>query len=356
MIHPSYAAMRLTTLVLSVVLMVLGLGLTRLCAQVVDAGDVEDIERERRAQTGMKFLSISVDPRAAALGSAVTAQEEATSMAMFYNPATMGRMANQVYVSLGQVQWIADASYNYGAVAFRPSSGGYGVVGVSVLAANYGDFEETIRFDNEQGYMDIGTFSPSATAIGLGYANVLTDRFSVGANARYVRQSLAESIMSYSGGSSERQDFTESTMAFDFGVLYRTGFRSLNFAVSVRNFSQEVTYAEESFELPLTFRIGVAMDMMDLAPSVSGPHQVLLSLDAQRPRDYSEQLKVGLEYIFMNTLALRGGYAVPTDEEGIHLGAGLHTDVSGLTFGADYAYGDFGLFGNVHRLGVQLGL
>lgn len=348
--------MRLSTSIV-VFLLLLGLaGLSTSTAQVIGADDVENIERDRRAQTGMKFLSISVDPRAAAMGSAVTAQEQTSSMSMFYNPATMGRMENQVHVSLGQVQWIADASYNYGAIAFRPADGNYGIVGLSVLAANYGEFEETIRFDNEQGYMDIGTFSPSAMAVGIGYANVLTDRFSVGGNARYVRQALAESIMSYSGGSAERSDFTESTYALDFGVLYRTGFRSLNFAVSVRNFSREVTYAEENFELPLTFRIGVAMDMMDLTSQPSEAHQVLLSIDAERPRDYAEQLKAGVEYIFMNTLALRGGYGIPTDEEGIHLGAGLQTEFGGLAFKTDYAFGSFGLFGNVHRLGLQIGL
>jgi hypothetical protein len=356
MTYLTRAAMRISIIVILGFSLIPILGLSRASAQVVGADDVENIERQRRAQTGMKFLSISVDPRAAAVGSAVTAQEQASSIAMFYNPASMGRMEQDVHVSIGQVQWIADASYNYGAIAIRPGGGNYGTIGMSVVAASYGEFEETIRFDNSQGYIDIGTFSPSAMAVGLGYANVLTDRFSVGANTRYVRQSLAESIMSYNGGSAERRDFTESTMAFDFGVLYRTGFRSLNFAVSVRNFSQEITYAEENLELPLTFSIGMAMDVTDLTPSMSGPHKMLLSVDAERPRDYSEQLKVGLEYMFMNTLALRGGYAFPTDEEGIHLGAGLQTEVGGLTFGADYAYGSFGLFGNVHRLGMQMGL
>jgi hypothetical protein len=73
-----------------------------------------------------------------------------------------------------------------------------------VVAANYADFEETIRFDNEKGYLGLGTYSLSAKALGLGYANVLTDRFSVGEDARYVRQLLAERIMSCSNGSVDR--------------------------------------------------------------------------------------------------------------------------------------------------------
>src|SRR3712207_8583717 len=43
---------------------------------------------------------------------------------------------------------------------------------------------------------------------------------------------------------------------------------------------------------------------------------------AENPRDYSEQIRLGGEYTFMNTLALRAGYVFPTDEEGFNLGFG----------------------------------
>ncbi len=40
------------------------------------------VETEKRAQTGMKFLSLSVDARAASLGSAMTAELTGSSVSM----------------------------------------------------------------------------------------------------------------------------------------------------------------------------------------------------------------------------------------------------------------------------------
>lgn len=316
----------------------------------------DEVEGERLAQTGMKFLSVSVDARAAAMGGTLTSLR-GNSASMFYNPAGMAYMNHAIHASLGQTQYIGNAEYNVGSAAFRPAGGVYGVIGLSVLSVNYGEFLETIRTDNEQGFEDLGTFSPSALSLGVGYARALTDRFSVGGNVKYVRQDLGASTMSIGeGGVQERQDNAVSTVAVDFGVLYQTGFRSLNFAVAARNFSRELAYAEESFELPLTFRIGISMDVMDFTSIDRDTHSFLLSASAERPRDFAEQLSVGGEYLFMNILALRAGYSFPTDEQGVSLGVGLQQEFGTIGFGFDYAYTPFGVFGNVQRLGLQISL
>lgn len=319
---------------------------------------VTDISRERLAQTGMKFLTVSVDSRAAALSSAVTAQAEGSSVSMFYNPASMGTMANSVDVSLGQVQWIGDVNYNYVSTAFKPLGGSVGVIGLSLVSVDYGDFLGTIRFDNEKGYIDTGAYSPSALAVGVGYARAITTRFSVGGNVKLASQSIGSSVMDLNDagtGAGLTEDFSESSLAFDFGTIYQTGFRSLSFAMSVRNFSREVTYVEESFELPLTFRIGVAMDMMDFTSLSSEMHSFIVGVDAVRPRDYAEQIRVGGEYLFFNTLALRGGYIFPTDEQGVNLGLGLQQNVMGASFRANYAFSQWNRFDNVNRISIQVG-
>lgn len=321
-----------------------------------DAQPGPDIERERLAQTGMKFLSISVDPRAAALADAFTARQSA-SASLFANPAGMAGMEGFAHVSLSQVEWFANFQYAAGSVAFNPAGGRFGTFGLSIMAADYGNFQATIRADNERGFLDVGTVSPSAMVLGLGYARELTDRFAVGGQVKFVRQALGESTMGFDeGGGRLIEDNAASTVAFDLGVLYNTGFRSLNFAISARNFSREVTYSEESFELPLTFRIGVAMDMLDLAPGMDQNHGFVLTVDAERPRDYAEQLHVGGEYSFMNLFFLRGGYVFPTDEQGFNAGGGVRLSFGGLDLGADYAYSEFGRLGNVHRVGLNIGL
>lgn len=316
--------------------------------------DVLDREREKRGQTGMQFLSISVSPRAAAMGDAMAAIDAGTSTAMFYNPAAMAGQSGG-HLGVSTVQWIADISYNNASVAFSPSGGRYGVFGVSIVAVDYGDLERTIRVDGaESGYRDLGSFSPSALAVGVGYARSLSDRFSVGGNVRYVRQDLGESTMNADGLT---QGNTASTPVFDFGVLYRTGFRSMNLAVTARNFSPAVTYEEESFETPLNLNIGLSADVLDVFASSASMtnHAFLVSAEAGHPRSYSEQFRVGGEYQFMGVLALRAGYVFPSDEQGINVGGGLNLGVSGFRFSADYAYSQFGDLGNVNRIGVQLG-
>ena len=324
-------------------------------AQPVDPG-FQDPDVEKSAQTGFKFLSLSVDPRASAMAGAFTAQQGVGSVGMLYNPAAMAGMERTFDVSVMQTQFIADINYNGGAVAFSPSDGRFGVFGVSLVVVDYGTFEQTI-YDPGNTFIDLGTFSPTALSVGFGYAIALSDRFSIGGNAKYVSQDLGTfAVGQNESGDLITDDYNIGTAAFDFGVLYKTGFRSMNFAMSVRNFSPELRYEQESFELPLEFNIGLSMDMIDLTNMDANMHSMVLAIDAERPRDFAEQLRVGAEYMFMDTFSLRAGYAFPTDTEGINLGAGIQQDIGGIGFAFNYAYTSFDIFDGVHRFGIRLSL
>ncbi len=319
----------------------------------------DDVKTEKLAQTGFKFLSVPVSPRAAAMADALTAVESNSAISMFYNPAGMARLNSTFDVVAGQTQWIADIKYNIASVAISPMNGAYGVFGLSLETVSYGDIIGTLRFDNERGYLEYGEAglsnpSPSALSIGLGYARALTDRFSVGGVVKYAQQDLDSGVLRSTSGGYETKKNDMSTVAVDFGVLYRTGFRSLNFAMSARNFSRELQYEEENFELPLTFRIGLSMDMIDLTSMDRNMHSLRVAVDAERPRDFAEQLRVGGEYMFYNTLAIRAGYVFPTDEQGVNLGVGLQQSVGSFGIGADYSYSDFGVFDVVHRVALHL--
>lgn len=309
----------------------------------------DEISRQRIAQTGMKFLNVSLDAKAAAIADAMTAQQLG-SVGMLYNPASMAYMQSNFDLSLGQTQWIADVNYNMLTAAYNSPIGVFGIFGIMV---DYGEVLETIRADNESGFLDIGTISPTASVFGVGYARALTDRFSIGANAKYVSQDFGESTIRLDDNDNPVQEqFDLNTIAVDFGVLYQTGFKSLNFAMNVRNFSRELTYSQESFELPLTFRIGLSMDMMDVIPLNSTMHSLVLSVDTERPRDYYENIRVGGEYVFMNTFALRAGYVTPHDTQGLNAGFGLKSNLGSVGFNFDYSYSQYDTFGNVNRLVV----
>ncbi|NWF87860.1 MAG: PorV/PorQ family protein [Ignavibacteriaceae bacterium] len=317
-------------------------------------------QQQKLAQTGMKFLNVSLDARATAFGDAITSLET-NSSAMFYNPAGMARFEGIADVSLGQTKWIADITYYNASVAFAPFEGDYGVFGFSFVSVDYGDFFGTIRADNEQGYLDVGTFSPTAIAFGFGYAKSLSEKFAVGGNVKYVRQSLGTSIvgnvvqnpLTAGFASGTTQDNELDVLAFDFGVIYKTGFKSLNIGMSVRNFSREVQYKEEGFQLPLIFQIGTSFNFSDLLELDKNEHSILVTADANHPRDFPEQILFGFEYTFMNMLSLRGGYSAPNDERDITAGVGLKQNIQGLNLGIDYSYTDFGIFNSVHRITIN---
>ena len=89
-------------------------------------------------------------------------------------------------------------------------------------------------------------------------------------------------------------------------------------------------------------------------PLGHGSSREAVSVDAENPRDYAEQIKLGGEYTFYNTLSLRAGYIFPTAEQGISLGAGVQQEFAGFGFGADYAYTNFGVFSGVQRIALRL--
>ena len=57
--------------------------------------------------------------------------------------------------------------------------------------------------------------------------------------------------------------------------------------MSVRNFSQEIKFEEEGFQLPLTFKIGLSINALDFTSLNPEDHALLVVLDAVHPRSYS---------------------------------------------------------------------
>lgn len=324
-------------------------------------------ETVKLAQTGMKFLAVESSGRQTALGDAFTAAD-GYSISMLYNPAGMARLGSFADVSFGRTQWLADITHEYASVAFN--LGDYGVVGFSGQYVNYGEIQSTILVDNSvnnQGFIDIGTFSPYGWAVGLGYARSLTDKFSIGGNIKLVKEDLGTSYTQVggftSGGAIDPQaggtttiDANQSVMAFDFGILYRTGLKSLNFGMVVRNFSREVTFVQSSFQLPLTFKIGVSMNMLDLIDMDPSSQSLLLLVDAEHPRDYPEQLRIGAEYVFAQTVALRIGYVSPADLYSVSFGVGVQHEFAGTQLELDYSYTPYKVFDAVNRISFRFAM
>ncbi len=322
-----------------------------ICVLLITNTDAQN--KRKLAQTGFKFLSVSTDARVSGMAGAQTSVF-GSSNSMLYNPAGMAEIYNTLDITVSQTQWIADIDYISGTIAFNPFSEYYGVFGVSVVAVDYGWFYETVRAENEAGYLNLGTYKPSALSVGVGYARMLSDKFGIGGNVKYVRQSIMnDAKIGVTASGYNKIKLETDAIAYDFGLIYKTGFKSLNIGMSVRNFSEEVKYIEEGFELPLTFRIGASMNIFDFLDIPQSEHSFLLAVDAVNPRDFEEQISFGVEYTFMELLSLRGGYNFPQDEGGFSAGIGLIQSIGGYIVGFDYSHSPFGVFDNVHRFSLR---
>jgi hypothetical protein len=310
------------------------------------------------AQTGFQFMSVGSDGRASALSGAVTALEM-KSGSLFFNPAGMANMPGFFDVAVSDNRFIADIRYNTLSMAVKPFKGEYGVIGISVQMVNYGDIQGTMVSNTDAGFEKTEMLKPSAKAIGLGYAKALSDRFSIGGQIKYVRQDLTWSnvpVSSEANADTAKSDNLLSPLAFDFGTQFKTGLKSLVFGMSIRNFSKEVKYAREGFQLPLLFVMGVSMDLMDFLPKTEMKQSLMASIDATHDRSHtskaSEHMLIGLDYRLMDMLSLRGGYASGEDLSGFSFGIG----VSRFGVSLDYSYTPYDYFDAVQRVTARISM
>jgi hypothetical protein len=317
--------------------------------------------QQKLAQTGYNFLNVGTDARATAMGEAFTTVQ-GSSTALLYNPAGLASISTFMDFSTNQLKWIADIKYLSGAVAFAPSGGKYGVFGISMMNVNYGEFKFTRVASNEQGYEDVDGYPmPKAYVVGLGYGKELSTQFSVGGQAKYVYQSLGKSLVPVykqvttgTGGvkqdtTFDLRDYNVGTIAFDFGTIYKTGLKSLAFGVAINNFSREIRYERENFQLPLTFKIGISMNVMDLVPDLADDHSLFLSVDAVHPRAYVEYLNIGGEYVFAKTIALRAGYISHHADYGLTAGIGVQK----FGVAVDYSFMPHKIFNDIQRFSIR---
>lgn len=295
--------------------------------------------------TAAPFLNIAVSPRAISMGGAFIATANDVS-SLYWNPAGASRSdINEAMFS--HSRWFADINYNWAGAMVK--LGGAGTLGLSLTYLDYGDIEVTTLAEQD------GTgefFSASDMSLGLTYAYNLTDRFSLGGTVKYIQQKIWNS--------------SASAIAIDLGVLFHSDIYGLRIGATITNFGTGMqmdgkdllvqhdidpniygnndqilaNLQTDEFPLPLTFRIGLAMDVLD-----TDDHRFTLAADALHPNDNSESVNVGAEYMFNNLIAFRVGYKslfLDNSEEGLTAGIGLNYNFA-TDFGVriDYAYQDF---------------
>lgn len=302
----------------------------------------------KTGSVGAQFLKIAVGSRYQGMGEASVAIVD-DAYSLYWNPAGLASIEGS-NITFTNVNWMTDIALNY--VSFGTRIEDFGTIGFSATMLTMGDMEVTTVEEPE------GTgeqFGASSFALTGGYATNLTHRLAFGIAVKYVY----EKIYNESAGG----------FAFDFGTQLRTGFKSLRIGMNIANMGAQLKFSGpdlmgpldinaganptgtanvEDYELPLTFRLGMAFDLLDRADS-----RWTVAVEAKHPNDNDQQASLGNEYGYQDKYFLRAGYKFNYDEQGLTLGAGFRSKMGEQTaLIIDYAWSDFDNLESVHRFSV----
>jgi hypothetical protein len=281
------------------------------------------------------FLKIGPGARPEGMGEAYTGLADDID-AIYYNPAGLATIKSPELIGM-HMQWFQSIQYEYAAFAYPTQNHGTWGFAVTDLHTN--------NIDARTGDTDApdGQFSAIEGAYWLSYANHVTDKLSLGANAKFIRETI---------------DTTNANAyAADGGALYETGWKGVKLGASVQNIGTQVKLVNEADPLPLLVRAGGSIPLREAnAPSVL--RNMVLSSDIIIPRDHQVGLDLGGEYVGHLRdgfgYSLRSGYQTANTDvsglSGVSMGGGL---IIGR-MNVDFAWVPFGDLGNTYRLSLHL--
>ncbi len=298
----------------------------------------------RVGSAGAEFLSVELSPRAEGLGGAYTASVLDPS-SPFGNPAGVNFVNERsLFVSV-LPYWV---STYFGGIAYIHPLDPYQRVYGFARFMNSGGFEGFSVLDDGT-IQDLGTFSVSDIAAGVGYARRYTDRAVMAVQVKTVYERFG--------------DFTSALgVALDVGSVYDLKWKGFRFGMAMRNLGPDLrpggkkyvyrSGSEESYDpypLPLTFRLGISLN-----PLEDEVQRLTVAADLEHPNNQAERFFFGAEYAYAGTFFLRLGYVTGYGgasnsnlNQVIHAGVGFRVG----QFQIDYSFTNARLAPDLHRIG-----
>jgi hypothetical protein len=261
--------MKLQCLILSVV---------ALFGALLPSSEAEDITN------AASFLKIGAGARAIALGGAFVAVADDAS-AGYWNPAGLTQLPGPV-ISLADRVPVMDT--NYASMAVASPIGRLGFLGLNAI---YYDCDDIAMYD--EGSMYIGTLTDREAALILSYAYSL-NQLSLGANAKYVYQDMADEDVS----------IESDGVGADVSVLYRM-YESLTVGAvfhSKYKMTSSQSATGQSGEVPLNIRAGV-----HYKAAMGRDNSLSFMVDLDQTSSRPLRLHIGTELIIYDAFALRAG-------------------------------------------------
>lgn len=304
---------------------------------------------------GYQFLKIGLDARGQALAGAESPMTN-DSRAVFWNPVMLTKIEDWS-VSFTHSRYLADMSMQGFSIGKRLQNIGF--VALFGTFFNSGDIEETTTSQqNGTGRM----FQSASYSIGISFARMLTERFGIGANIKYVNEDLTNGKL--------ETDVRTGTWAVDIGSVYYPRFKfaeSLSVIMYIRNFGPEIQLsgshidfdqgeilperAEYSiFQMPLNFYFGIGLDLLN-----TEQNKITFAAFLQHPNDNEERGNFGMEYTWNSLISLRGGYVLNHDSRSFSGGIGFNIKTfDSIALKLDYAYVNYGILDDVQFFTVAI--
>jgi hypothetical protein len=226
--------------------------------------------------------------------------------------------------------------------------GDNGAIGLGFHSLMSGDIPFTTSLDPTHQFATAGqNFSVTDLAIGPSYARRLTDTFTVGAGFKLISEGTSGAT---------NADKTVKAIAFDAGTMYTTDFHKFRIGATFQNFGSDMKFIDNSNvkqTLPTTFRIGFAGE-----PATLPMGSIMLSAEIWKLREFDSVLNFGGEYWINNYIAGRVGWKAGysgDQDEGISAGAGFKWDQGNYKVNVDYAFTQFDLLDDLHRISIGIG-
>lgn len=310
--------------------------------------------------TAASFLEVGVGAPANAMGGAYVGLANDAST-LYWNAAGIATFTNYEAI-LVHTNWIADTRFDYAGLVIP--LGEFGNFGLSFTSLSMDDMKvRTVEQPDGTGE----NFSAGDISFAISFARSLTERFSVGVTAKYIKQTIwhmSSSAFAIDAGTLFKTDLlggmTIGAVLSNFGTPMQLDGRDTRYFIRVDETKQgsneriPTNIELDSWDLPLHFQIGVSTHAYQ-----TDDYKLIVSADAIVPNNDYQSLNVGTEFSFMNFISIRGGYNslfLKDGEGGLSFGAGVNSKMllSTAIVNFDYAFRDFGKLKNVHSFSVGI--
>ncbi len=289
---------------------------------------------------------------------------------MFMNVAGLSRV-NKTEVVFSNTQWLVGSGIAVNNFGLGQRVGPGGVLGIDIMALDYGEWEITTE-DQPEGTG--GTISPTSLIISVAYSQKFTESIYGGVNIKLYNNSI--------------NNLNTSGICFDAGVQYLTGERKQwKFGVTLRNVgpgieysgdgfgvvlpvpTQGVTYSQTfesrsaQFELPTQLLLGAAYDFR-----LGEMNRLTLAAAFVSNSFEKDNYNIGVEYGFKSYFMLRLGYRIFDNRNDGEVTTALTGFTGGVSFdiplkkngdtsfGIDYSFRATNPFSGIHNIGVRISL